>query len=467
MDEINYKEVWDYAMDQLFAEYKSKGEEDQFIAWFKLDYVKSTLNTITVSVPSEFMQMKLSQKGIFDTVKEKIRKITGNSSIEFEITVSEKPFNFDEPVVEEEKTTKESSKNSEPAEEKTKRSKNDTLNEDMTFDTFVPGDNSKFAYEAAKAVAKNPGNKFNPILFYGGSGLGKTHLMQAIGNYINETAEKKPKMVYIQTEEFANEFIASINAKTTNKFKSKYRNLDVLLLDDIHFLQGKEQTQEEVFNTFNALYQKKAQMIFTCDRSVRDIKEMDEHLVSRLSNGMVIDLQPPNYETRYAIILKKLETMGTTLEKDVIDYMAKVIETNVRDLEQAITKITGYEELTDMKVDLAKAKDLLRDSVSDNMGNITVDIILKVIAENYDVSISDIKGKKRDNRTAMARMMAAYLIFNLMDYSLTDTGRELGGKNHATIIHAKDKIEDLRKTDPDIEAKIQHLKTEIKNYKKG
>lgn len=465
MDENNYMEAWHYAMDQLHAEFKSKGEEDQFITWYKLNYVKDNINTITVSVPSEFMQMKLNEKGIFTTVRDKIRKITGNSNIEFSIIADEKAFVYEEPEVEEEKPVKAATKTS--SEEKAKRTKNDTLNEEMTFETFVPGDNSKFAYEAAKAVAKNPGNKFNPILFYGGSGLGKTHLMQAIGNYINENAEKKPKMVYIQTEEFANEFIASINSKTTDKFKSKYRNLDVLLLDDIHFLQGKESTQEEVFNTFNALYQKKAQMIFTCDRSVRDIKEMDDHLVSRLSNGMVIDLQPPNYETRYAIILKKLETMGTTLEKDVIDYVAKVIETNVRDLEQAITKITGFEELTDMKVDLEKAKDLLRDSVSNNMGNISVEIILKVIAENYDVSISDLKSKKRDDRTAMARMMAAYLIFHLMDYSLTDTGRELGGRNHATIIHAKEKIEDLRKTDPDVEAKIHHLKNEIKNYKKN
>lgn len=467
MNENNYMDAWQYAMNQLHEEYKSKGEENTFVTWFKLDYISDTIDTITVAVPSEFMEMKLNEKNIFNIVLNKIRQVTGQENLKFELTVKNVEFKMDDVHVQAEKQiSKETQSQSENDSEKTARVKNPTLNEAYTFETFVPGENSNFAYQAAKAVAANPGNKFNPILFYGGSGLGKTHLMQAIGNYINDNADHKMKICYVSADNFLDDFINSLNTKTTDKFKSKYRNLDVLLLDDIHNLEGKEQTQEELFNTFNVLFGKKAQMVFTCDRSVRDIKEMDEHLVSRLSNGMVIDLQPPNFETRCAIIRKKLDSLGVTLDKDVIDYIGKVIETNVRDLEQAITKVTGYEDLTGIKVDLPKAKDLLRDATSDNMGNVTVEIILKVIAENYDVSVLDIKGKKRDNRTAMARMMAAYLIFNLMDYSLVDTGRELGGKNHATVIHAKKTIEDLRKTDPDMEEKIKSLKSQIKNYKK-
>lgn len=466
MNENNYMDAWQYAMNQLHEEYKSKGEENTFITWFKLDYVSDTVDTITVAVPSEFMEMKLNEKNIFNIVLNKIRQITGQENLQFEITVKNLEFKIEDTPVQAEKSSSSESNNSSAEPEKPARVKNPTLDDAYTFEKFVPGENSNFAYQAAKAVAANPGNKFNPILFYGGSGLGKTHLMQAIGNYINDNADHKMKICYVRSDDFISDFINSINTQTQDKFKAKYRNLDVLLLDDIHAIEGKEGTQEELFNTFNVLFGKKAQMVFTCDRSVRDIKEMDEHLISRLSNGMVIDLQPPNFETRCAIIRKKLESLGVSLDKDVIDYIGKVIETNVRDLEQAITKVTGYEDLTGIKVDLAKAKDLLRDSTSDNMGNVTVEIILKVIAENYDVSVLDIKGKKRDNRTAMARMMAAYLIFNLMDYSLVDTGRELGGKNHATVIHAKKTIEDLRKTDPDMEEKIKSLKNQIKYYKK-
>ncbi len=466
MNENNYMDAWQYAMNQLHEEYKSKGEENTFITWFKLDYVSDTVDTITVAVPSEFMEMKLNEKNIFNIVLNKIRQITGQENLQFEITVKNLEFKIEDTPVQAEKSSSRESNNSSAEPEKPARVKNPTLDDAYTFEKFVPGENSNFAYQAAKAVAANPGNKFNPILFYGGSGLGKTHLMQAIGNYINDNADHKMKICYVRSDDFISDFINSINTQTQDKFKAKYRNLDVLLLDDIHAIEGKEGTQEELFNTFNVLFGKKAQMVFTCDRSVRDIKEMDEHLISRLSNGMVIDLQPPNFETRCAIIRKKLESLGVSLDKDVIDYIGKVIETNVRDLEQAITKVTGYEDLTGIKVDLAKAKDLLRDSTSDNMGNVTVEIILKVIAENYDVSVLDIKGKKRDNRTAMARMMAAYLIFNLMDYSLVDTGRELGGKNHATVIHAKKTIEDLRKTDPDMEEKIKSLKNQIKYYKK-
>lgn len=466
MNENNYMDAWQYAMNQLHEEYKSKGEENTFITWFKLDYVSDTVDTITVAVPSEFMEMKLNEKNIFNIVLNKIRQTTGQENLQFEITVKNLEFKIEDTPVQAEKSSSSESNNSSAEPEKPARVKNPTLDDAYTFEKFVPGENSNFAYQAAKAVAANPGNKFNPILFYGGSGLGKTHLMQAIGNYINDNADHKMKICYVRSDDFISDFINSINTQTQDKFKAKYRNLDVLLLDDIHAIEGKEGTQEELFNTFNVLFGKKAQMVFTCDRSVRDIKEMDEHLISRLSNGMVIDLQPPNFETRCAIIRKKLESLGVSLDKDVIDYIGKVIETNVRDLEQAITKVTGYEDLTGIKVDLAKAKDLLRDSTSDNMGNVTVEIILKVIAENYDVSVLDIKGKKRDNRTAMARMMAAYLIFNLMDYSLVDTGRELGGKNHATVIHAKKTIEDLRKTDPDMEEKIKSLKNQIKYYKK-
>ena len=202
--------------------------------------------------------------------------------------------------------------------EKKSFKKHPLLQEEYTFETFIPGDNSNFAYNAALAVSKNPGKQYNPILFYGGSGLGKTHLMQSIGNYIFNNSQENLKICYVSAESFTNEFILSTKENKTTAFKNKYRNLDVLLLDDIHFLQNKDATQEELFYTFNALHEKHAQMVFTCDRPIKEIKNMAARLVSRLSNGLCIDLQPPNYETRVAILQKKMELLGKSINQEII-----------------------------------------------------------------------------------------------------------------------------------------------------
>lgn len=339
--------------------------------------------------------------------------------------------------------------------------------EEYTFETFIPGDNSNFAYNASLAVAKNPGRQYNPILIYGGSGLGKTHLMNAIGNYIFNNGGEKLKICYISAENFTNEFILSTKEGTTKEFKNKYRNLDVLLLDDIHFLQNKDATQEELFYTFNALHEKHAQMVFTCDRPIKEIKNMADRLVSRLSNGLCIDLQPPDYETRIAILQKKMELMGKTLQPEIVEYIAKSVETNVRELEASLYKVFGYADLVGQNPNLDTVKNLLKDILTqNNTDNISLELIQKVIAEEYQISVSDLKSKKRDQKYVIPRQIAIYITRELTEITYTEIGNEFGGKDHSTIMTAYKKIADQIKLDSSLDSKIQILMREIKQYKK-
>lgn len=463
-------------MKVLHDLYKSQNKEDEFKLWFNMNYVEDTIDTITVSVASSFLQQTMQKKGNFDIVLKKLKEITGQEDIRLncivvkeELSESKKSESLnDEKPSKKSVEPETSSSNSNAAENKKANfKKHQLLQEEYTFDTFIPGDNSNFAYNASIAVAKNPGKQYNPILLYGGSGLGKTHLMQAIGNYIYNNGGEKLKICYVSAETFTNEFTVSIKEGKTNAFKNKYRNLDVLLLDDIHFLQNKEQTQEELFYTFNALHEKKAQMVFTCDRPIKEIKNMAARLVSRLANGLCIDLQPPSYETRVAILQKKIDLMDKTLSQDIVEYIAKNIETNVRDLEAALNKVFGYADLVEKKPDLEITKHLLKD-VMDSGSNesISIDVIQKVIADNYQISVADLKGKKRDKKFVIPRQIAIYVARELTEMAYTDIGNEFGGKDHSTIMSAYNKIAEQIKIDSSLESKIQLYIREIKEYKK-
>ena len=476
MSERIYEEAWEYTMKVLHDLYKSQNKEDEFKLWFNMNYVEDTIDTITVSVASSFLQQTMQKKGNFDIVLKKLKEITGQEDIRLNCIVVKEELSESKKSesLNDEKSSKKSvepetsSSNSNAAENKKANfKKHQLLQEEYTFDTFIPGDNSNFAYNASIAVAKNPGKQYNPILLYGGSGLGKTHLMQAIGNYIYNSGGEKLKICYVSAETFTNEFTVSIKEGKTNAFKNKYRNLDVLLLDDIHFLQNKEQTQEELFYTFNALHEKKAQMVFTCDRPIKEIKNMAARLVSRLANGLCIDLQPPSYETRVAILQKKIDLMDKTLSQDIVEYIAKNIETNVRDLEAALNKVFGYADLVEKKPDLEITKHLLKD-VMDSGSNesISIDVIQKVIADNYQISVADLKGKKRDKKFVIPRQIAIYIARELTEMAYTDIGNEFGGKDHSTIMSAYNKIAEQIKIDSSLESKIQLYIREIKEYKK-
>ncbi len=472
MSERIYEEAWEYTMKVLHDLYKSQNKEDEFKLWFNMNYVEDTIDTITVSVASSFLKLTMERKGNFDIVLKKLKEITGQNDICLKCIVKEEKNSTieksDIKVSSEVENKKESdTPKDKPEIKKTSFKKHQLLQEEYTFDTFIPGDNSNFAYNASVAVAKEPGKQYNPILLYGGSGLGKTHLMQAIGNYIYNNGGEKLKICYVSAESFTNEFTISIKEGKTNAFKNKYRNLDVLLLDDIHFLQGKESTQEELFYTFNALHEKKAQMVFTCDRPIKEIKNMATRLVSRLANGLCIDLQPPSYETRVAILQKKVDLTGKTLSQDIIEYIAKNIETNVRDLEAALHKVFGYAELVGKTPDLEITRHLLKD-VMDSAGaeSISIDVIQKVIADNYQISVADLKGKKRDKKFVVPRQIAIYIARELTEIAYTELGNEFGGKDHSTIMSAYNKIAEQIKIDSSLESKIQLYIREIKEYKK-
>lgn len=467
-------------MKVLHDLYKSQNNEDMFKLWFNMNYVEDTIDTITVSVASNFLKQSMQKRGNFDIVLKKLKEITGQDDIKLNIIVKEdvaEKTEKSEPVVSkneasektnsDEKASKKSSSSESAEAKKSNFKKHPLLQEEYTFDTFIPGDNSNFAYNASIAVAKKPGKQYNPILLYGGSGLGKTHLMQAIGNYIYNNGGEKLKICYVSAESFTNEFTISIKEGKTNSFKNKYRNLDVLLLDDIHFLQGKESTQEELFYTFNALHEKKAQMVFTCDRPIKEIKNMATRLVSRLSNGLCIDLQPPSYETRVAILQKKIDLMDKNLSQDIVEYIAKNIETNVRDLEAALNKVFGYADLVGKSPDLEITKHLLKDVMdSGSLESVSIDVIQKVIADNYQISVADLKSKKRDKKYVVPRQIAIYIAREITEMAYTDIGNEFGGKDHSTIMSAYNKIAEQIKIDSTLESKIQLYIREIKEYKK-
>ncbi len=468
-----YQEAFEYAMNELHQEYIANNDEDTFLLWFNLDYVEDTIDTITVSVKTEFLSFNMKKNGYITIIQNKIREITGQENIVLNVIVVKNEINISPESDDDEDIKIFKSHTIETQNEKTeendnnqKKKKHPLLNEDFNFDSFIPGENSDYAYKAALAVAQKPGKKYNPILFYGGSGLGKTHLMEAIGNYIYQNNPENLKICYISAENFTNEFTSSITSKKTNDFKNKYRNLDVLLLDDIHFLSGKEATQEELFYTFNALSDKNAQMVFTCDRPIREIQKMANRLVSRLSNGLSIDLQPPNYETRIAILQKKLQLKEKELNPEIIEFIAKNVETNVRELEAALNKVLGYIELFGGSPDLDTVKNQLKDLITANsIENISIDIIQKVIADNYQVSVSDLKSKKRDKKFVIPRQIAIYIAREITEISFMELGNEFGGKDHTTMMHAYEKVKDLIKIDPSLNNKIQLYIREIKEHK--
>ncbi len=466
MSEQNYKEIFYEAMNQLHQEYINEGKENDFILWFNFDYVEDTISEITISVPSQFMGKQMESKGNIKKLEQKICEISGmNISLKYIVLKKEIVSKPAEPSVQTVKTEHEEK----PAvqEKKTKEFiKHPQLMENYRFETFVPGDNSMYAYNASLAASKNPGKAYNPILIYGGVGLGKTHLMQAIGNYIHNENEKL-KIGYISAENFTNEFTASILDKKTDQFKKKYRNLDVLLLDDIHFFQGKDATQEELFHTFESIYNKQGQIVFTCDRPVTELKGITDRLKSRFSRGLNVDLQPPSYENRLAIINKKLEIQNKDMPVDVKEYLAKNCQTNVRDLEASITKLVGYRELVGKELTVQITQNLLRDTFSSPIsGTITVETIQKVVSNHFNISISDIKSKKREPKIANPRHIAVYIARNLTEYSYPELSNEFGGRDHTTIMHSYEKIEKLIKTDSSLNSTIQQLIREIKDYKK-
>lgn len=327
------------------------------------------------------------------------------------------------------------------------------INPKYTFDTFVVGENNNFAHAASLAVAESPGEieSYNPLFIYGGVGLGKTHLMQSVGNYVlNQNPSLK--VMYVTSEVFMNELIESIkNEKnTSNKnFREKYRKVDVLLIDDIQFLIGKESTQDEFFHTFNTLREAKKQIIITSDRPPKDFDTLEERLRSRLEWGLLVDISPPNYETRMAILHKKAELEGYRIDNDIFDYIATNVKSNIRELEGSLTKLVAYSKLTHSDINIKFAEDVLKDIISPNAHReITPDLIIQVVAEHYGITPNDIASQRRNNEVAFPRQVAMYLCRYMTDVPLETIGSYMGKRDHSTVKYGVDKIsKDLKNND--------------------
>lgn len=336
------------------------------------------------------------------------------------------------------------------------------LNPKYSFDNFVVGSCNRFAHAACVAVAQSPAKSYNPLFIYGGVGLGKTHLMHAIGQYI---FGKNPlaKVVYISSEEFTNFLIDAIQKRSTLKFRNKFRTVDVLLLDDIQFLSGKEQTQEEFFHTFNTLYDARKQIVLSSDRPPKEIPNLEERLVSRFEWGLVTDLQFPDTETRIAILKKKAELSNLNVPDEIIYFLAEKIKTNIRKLEGALIRVVSYASLMGSPLTITMAEEVLQDLILvEEESTITINNIQTKVSEHFEVKLSDLRSKKRSKAVVIPRQIAMYLARELTPHSLTDIGSAFGGKDHTTIIHAIKKIESNIKNDTNFEKTITNIQKKIK-----
>ncbi|MBD3426943.1 MAG: chromosomal replication initiator protein DnaA [Candidatus Omnitrophica bacterium] len=441
--------VWEKALNIL----RSEVNEQVFSTWFSsIKEIPSEDDSLTLAVPNKFFENWVREKYI-SLISMAVQQASGRSRrISFKV-VEPAPQEKEKPK---QPQTEKRVAGAEPQKDTRgeswlksvfaggratpeSRYKQIGLNPNYTFENFVVGENNRFAHAAALAICEKLSRMYNPFFLYGGVGLGKTHLMQAMGQ---EILQKNPKaqVLYISSEEFTNQLIKAIRTRTTDKFRNMYRNVDVLLVDDIHFIAGKESTQEEFFHTFNALHDAHKQIVISSDRTPQDIPTLEERLVSRFAWGLIADIQPPDFETRMAILGKKSENEAVGVPDEVLVFLAENIKTNIREMEGALIRVVASSKLTGQEMSVDLAKNVLRGMISTEAKKITIDLIQKVVAEYFNIKMSDMKTKKRTRAIAYPRQLAMYLSRSLTDYSLPDIGGFFGGRDHTTVLHACDKI---------------------------
>ncbi len=336
-----------------------------------------------------------------------------------------------------------------------------SFNPKNTFDTFVVGNNNNFAYAAAQAVAQSPGKSYNPLFLYGGVGLGKTHLLHAIGQYV-ASHRKAARVAYVSSEKFTNEYIDGIQNNQLARFRKKYRQTDVLLIDDIQFLAGKERIQEEFFHTFNALHEGHKQIVLTCDRPASEIQNLEHRLVSRFEWGLVTDLQPPDVEMRLAILNKKAQLMGVQLPEEIMNFLANRIRTNIRRLEGALIRVASYAALTGKKLSLEVVEGLLREVLhEEGRYSISIEVIQKRVAEHFDIRLADMTSKRRPENIAFPRQIAMFLSRQMTESSLSTIGEAFGGRDHGTVLHACRLVKDRMEVDAHVRQVVNYLEKQL------
>ncbi len=438
--------IWDKVLTKL----QTKLTNASYDTWFSETKIKSLDNNqIVILAPTSFNADWL-KKNYLNLIQEVIEETIGEhlniKVISDEFDDSETDFQANKPT-------------ERPASQEILPSQ---LNTDNTFDTFVIGSGNRFSHAASLAVAEAPAKAYNPLFIYGGVGLGKTHLMHAIGHYVMEHKENA-KVVYTSSEKFTNEFINSIKDNKTEEFRSKYRNVDVLLIDDIQFLAGKESTQEEFFHTFNELHQNHKQIVISSDRAPKEIPTLEERLRSRFEWGLTTDVTPPDLETRIAILRKKSEEENIEIPNEAMLYIATQIQSNIRELEGALTKVVAYSKLVNRELNSDLVAEALKDIIaSSKPKKVTIQDIQEAVGAYYNIRLEDFSAKKRTKSIAFPRQIAMYLARELTDFSLPKIGEEFGGRDHTTVIHAHEKIRRELEHDNSLKSDLKNIEKDIK-----
>lgn len=449
--DTSFKKIWDAALEII----KPDISPTSFNTWFlKIKPINYVNNTYYFLSENEF------EKGILESrhiplITNALAEVTGKTG-QVKIVLKEEdamiPQNDTSPQI--------SIAN---VEDKISNYQHNSMNPKYTFDSFVIGENNRFAHAACVAVSEAPSERYNPLFIYGGVGLGKTHLMQAIGHYILSYAPQK-KVVYVSCEKFTNDFIDAIQNKTNISFRNKYRSADILLIDDIQFLAKKEGTQEEFFHTFNALYDDRKQIVLTSDRLPNEIPKLQERLVSRFAWGLSVDITPPDLETRIAILRKKANAERLEIPNDALSYIAGQIDSNIRELEGALVRVQAYSAIQRSDITTSLAADALKSMLkNDQKQNVSIASIQQKVSKYYQISLADLKGKKRVRQIVMPRQIAMYLARELTSTSLPKIGKEFGGKDHTTVIHAHEKIRKIldSETDGELREQIAEIKKSL------
>ena len=453
METYDLAYIWDRLTEKL-SHSISESHMDMYIR--QITPVRLEDDVIYCIVPSTKLCSAI-QQNYFSLISDLLNDITNNSNMRLELKVE----NQNILEVPKENYKENSLFNNE--EDKTKDGIFESnINPKQRFETFVVGNSNRFATAAAQAVANNPGNVYNPLFIYGNSGLGKTHLMYAIGNAILET-RPNAKVKYVTSETFTNEIINAIQNHTVKDFQEKYRTIDCLIIDDIQFLENKERTQEEFFHTFNALKESNKQIVISSDRHPQSMDKLEERLRSRFVNGLTVDIQPPDLETRIAIIRKKAEIEKIDMPNEVIQTIAVSIDNNIRMIEGAFNRIVAYASIMHLPIDMKVTETVLKDFATHSIQNITIEKIISHICKYYNLQNDDLIGKKRPKNIALPRQIAMYLSRRLTDASLPKIGSSFGGRDHTTVIHAYEKIEKMRKEDRSFDNLLQQFEEQIRS----
>jgi chromosomal replication initiator protein len=427
--EESYRKIW----EQIASEIQPRVSADAFQRWFAaLELVQADEIALTFQVPNTIYQLWIESNYLSLVQSATLAVLGGPREIKFWVAENGKPGSVGEPRIEAVSEVPQAI----IAEQEAEVASNHGMNPRNTFDTFVVGSNNQFAHAAALAVAQSPSKTYNPLFIYGGVGLGKTHLMQAIGQQAMDR-KKTFKVMYLSSEKFTNEFIDAIQHNTLVKFRKRYRLADVLLIDDIHFLAGKERSQEEFFHTFNTLFDGRKQIVLSSDRPASEIANLEQRLVSRFEWGLTAELQPPDIETRMAILKKKAQALHVQLAQEVLEFLAQRVRTNVRRLEGALMRVASFVSLSGREISRETVEQLLRDILQEEAKKtVTIDQIQRKVAEHFDVRLADMTSKRRPANIAFPRQVAMYLARRHTKASLNEIGDAFGGRDHGTVLHA-------------------------------